>query len=50
MSGETPHMLLPAVAISYHRGQSLAVGGTHLDIDPLAHSALSHASSQYGIF
>ena len=27
-------MLLPAVAIRYHRGQSFAVGGTHLDIDP----------------
>ena len=44
-----PHMLLPAVAISYHRAQSLTVGGTHLDLDPLAHRVLSHASPQYGI-
>ena len=44
-----PNMLLPAVAIRHHRHQLLAVGGPHLDLDPLAHRALSHASPQCGI-
>jgi DNA helicase HerA-like ATPase len=37
-----PHVLLPAIAIGYHRGQSLAIGHTHLNADPLAHHASSH--------
>ena len=44
-----PDMLLRAVAIHDHRRQLLEVGGTHLDIDPLAHRVLSPASPQYGI-
>jgi hypothetical protein len=41
--------LLRTVAIRHHRRQSLAVGGSYLDADPLAHRALSHALPQYGI-
>ena len=37
-----PDMFLRAVAIRDNRGQSLAVRGTHLNADPLAHDALSH--------
>jgi len=41
-----PDMLLPAVAIRDYRRQLLAVGRTHLEIDPRAHRASSHASPQ----
>ena len=44
-----PHMFLPAIAIRHDRGQSLTVGGTHFDADPLAHPASLHRSRQYGI-
>src|SRR5271166_5117158 len=44
-----PHMLLRAVAIGCHRGQSLAVGGTHVNADRLAHPASLHRPPQYGI-
>src|ERR1700746_3370854 len=44
-----PHMLLWAVAIRHHRRQSLTVGGTHFNTDPLAHAAVSHAPLDNGI-
>jgi len=44
-----PDMLLRAVAVHDHRRQLLAIGGTHFDIDPLAHRVSSHASPQLGI-
>jgi len=44
-----PHMLLPTIAIRYHRRQSLPVAGAHLDADPLAHPAASHRARRDGI-
>jgi hypothetical protein len=35
-----PDMFLPAVEVRYNRCQSLAVGGTHVNADPLAHAGL----------
>jgi hypothetical protein len=44
-----PDMFLRAIAIRYHRRQSLAIRGTHPNTDPLAHDASSQTIRQLGI-